>query len=104
MSDRISIGLPSMREEPGEKRVFLPDFIQRLTDIGFEVFLEEGYGNPLDFYFDDYELWLRISERYELKHVNQVLVDKYVEEPPFIVRAFTKGLRILRHGRHTPVG
>ena len=44
-----------MREEPGEKRVFLPDFTQKLTEIGFEVFIEEGYGNSLDFYFDNYK-------------------------------------------------
>jgi alanine dehydrogenase len=55
MENRISVGFPLMHAEPGEKRVFLPDFIQRLTQIGFEVFLEEGYGNPLDFYFDDYK-------------------------------------------------
>ena len=55
MEDRISIGFPLMREEPGEKRVFLPDFIQKLTEIGFEIFIEEGYGNSLDFYFDDYK-------------------------------------------------
>lgn len=44
-----------MREEPGEKRVFLPDFTHKLTEIGFEVFIEEGYGNSLDFYFDNYK-------------------------------------------------
>ena len=63
---------------------------------------EVGYWNP-EFYFDDYELWLRISEKYELHHVNRVLVDKFVEEPPFVVRAVQKGLRILRHGRTTPL-
>lgn len=62
---------------------------------------EVGYWNP-DFYFDDYELWLRISEKHELHHVNCVLVDKFVEEPPFLVRAFRKGLHILKHGRTTP--
>ena len=55
MSKKISVGFPIMREEPGEKRVFLPDFTQKLTEIGFEVFIEEGYGNSLDFYFDNYK-------------------------------------------------
>ena len=55
MGKRMRIGFPLMREEPGEKRVFLPDFVQKMTDAGFEVFLEEGYGNPLGFYFDDYK-------------------------------------------------
>lgn len=51
-----TIGFPQMKEEAGEKRAFLPDFIQRLTDIGFMVYLEEGYGISLDFSFDDYKL------------------------------------------------
>jgi len=55
VSKKISIGFPIMREEPGEKRVFLPDFIRKLTEIGFEIFIEEGYGNSLDFYFDDFK-------------------------------------------------
>jgi len=55
VSKKISIGFPIMREEPGEKRVFLPDFAKKLTEIGFEVFIEEGYGNSLDFYFDNYK-------------------------------------------------
>ena len=55
VSKKISIGFPIMREEPGEKRVFLPDFTRKLTEIGFEVFIEEGYGNSLNFYFDDYK-------------------------------------------------
>ena len=55
VSKKISIGFPIMREEPGEKRVFLPDFTRKLSEIGFEVFIEEGYGNSLNFYFDDYK-------------------------------------------------
>lgn len=55
MSKNISVGFPIMREEPGEKRVFLPDFTRKLTEIGFEVFIEEGYGNSLNFYFDNYK-------------------------------------------------
>ena len=54
MKETVTIGFPIMREEPGEKRVFLPDFLRKLTEIGYEVFIEEGYGNSLDFSFDDY--------------------------------------------------
>lgn len=63
---------------------------------------EVGGWNP-DFYFDDYELWRRISERYDLHYINRVLVEKYVNEPPFLVRLFSKGLTILRSGRSTPL-
>lgn len=63
---------------------------------------EVGGWNP-GYYFDDYELWLRISERYDLHYINRVLVEKYVDEPPFLVRLFSKGLGLLRFGRHTPL-
>lgn len=61
-----------------------------------------GYWNP-DYYFDDYELWLRISRKYDFHYINRVLVETYVDEAPFLKRLFTKGLSILRHGRTTPV-
>ena len=63
---------------------------------------EVGYWKP-EFYFNDYELWLRISRKYDFHYVNRVLVETFVEEPPFVVRMFTKGWRILRHGRRTPL-
>ncbi len=63
---------------------------------------EVGYWDPA-YYFDDYELWLRISERYDLHHLNKVLVEKFVDEPPFIIRALRKGWGILRYGRRTPL-
>jgi alanine dehydrogenase len=50
---RSTIGFPRMMKEPGEKRVFLPDFIQYLTRYA-DVFLEEGYGSRSGFTFDDY--------------------------------------------------
>jgi alanine dehydrogenase len=42
-----------MHKEPGEKRVFLPDFIQMLTRFA-DVCLSEGYGSRLGYTFDDY--------------------------------------------------
>ncbi|HOW97412.1 MAG TPA: glycosyltransferase [Kiritimatiellia bacterium] len=64
---------------------------------------EEVGGWDPGYYFDDYELWLRISERHDFHYVNRVLVETFVSEPSFLVRAVTKGWRILRHGRTTPV-
>ena len=63
---------------------------------------EVGFWNPA-YYFDDYELWLRISAKHDLHYVNRVLVEKYVEEPPFLTRLFTKGWKILQSGRTTPL-
>jgi alanine dehydrogenase len=50
-----TIGFPRMMKEAGEKRVFLPEFIQFLTDLGAQVFVEEGYGARSGFSFADYQ-------------------------------------------------
>jgi alanine dehydrogenase len=42
-----------MKKEYGEKRAFLPDFIQMLAQYA-DVYLAEGYGSRLGFSFDDY--------------------------------------------------
>lgn len=53
MKSQITVGFPRMRKEPGEKRVFPPDFIQMLTRFA-NVFLSEGYGSRLGYSFDDF--------------------------------------------------
>ncbi|MGE5224417.1 MAG: hypothetical protein ACM3PY_18420 [Omnitrophica WOR_2 bacterium] len=54
MKSVLSIGLPRMHLETGEKRDFLPEFIQRLYFHGFEIFLEHGYGAGMGYREDDY--------------------------------------------------
>ncbi len=49
MTPPKSIGFPRMVQEAGEKRVFLPDFIQMLAGLGFRVVIEEGYGSRSGF-------------------------------------------------------
>jgi alanine dehydrogenase len=51
--NKITVGFPRMRKEPGEKRVFPPDFIQMLTGFA-DVYLSEGYGSRLGYSFDDF--------------------------------------------------
>ena len=53
MKNSITIGFPRMNKEHGERRAFLPDFIQMLTRYA-NVYLAEGYGSRLGFGFDDY--------------------------------------------------
>ncbi len=55
-----TIGFPRMMKEAGEKRVFLPEFIQSLADQGAFVYIEEVYGARSGFKFGDYR---RGSER-----------------------------------------
>jgi alanine dehydrogenase len=50
---RPSIGFPRMNKEMGEKRAFLPEFIQFLTQFA-DIYLAEGYGSRGGFTFDDY--------------------------------------------------
>ena len=50
-----SIGFPRMRNEAGEKRVFLPEFVQFIANLGVKVYVEEGYGSRSGFTFEDYK-------------------------------------------------
>ena len=45
---KITIGLPLMHHEQGEKRGFLPDFIYALEKNGAGVYLEHGYGSGME--------------------------------------------------------
>jgi len=51
-----TIGLPRMRNEAGEKRVFLPEFVQFIASLGFNVHIEEGYGSRSGYSFETYKL------------------------------------------------
>ena len=53
MAYRATIGFPRMVKESGERRVFLPGFIQFLARFA-DVYLEEGYGSRLGFTYNDY--------------------------------------------------
>jgi len=57
-----------------------------------------GGWNPGD-YFDDYDLWKRIAGRGDFFFVNQPLCVVATKTDPFFRRLFTKGGKILRHGR-----
>jgi len=55
MSAPKSIGLPRMQNEAGEKRVFLPEFVQYIAGLGAKVCIEEGYGSRSGLMFADYK-------------------------------------------------
>lgn len=55
MSIPKSIGFPRMRHEAGEKRVFLPEFVQHVAGYGLQVYIEEGYGSRSGFTFEQYK-------------------------------------------------
>jgi alanine dehydrogenase len=51
---QFNIGLPRMRKEAGERRVFLPRFVANLRMHGANVILEHGYGEQLGSTDEDY--------------------------------------------------
>lgn len=59
---------------------------------------ETGGWNPGD-YFDDYDLWKRMAVHHDFLFVNRPLCIVYTKADPFFKRLFTKGLKILLHGR-----
>jgi alanine dehydrogenase len=72
-----TIGFPRMMKEPGEKRVFLPEFVQSLAREGLTVFIEEGYGARSGFAFADYRQAseeVRMATRQEAFQQDIVLV------------------------------
>jgi alanine dehydrogenase len=50
----VTVGFPRMRNERGEVRVFLPEFIQQMARLGLKVYVEEGYGSRSGYTFDDF--------------------------------------------------
>ena len=55
MKKLTSIGFPRMRHEAGEKRVFLPEFVEYIVNLGAQVYIEEGYGSRSGYSFEDYK-------------------------------------------------
>jgi alanine dehydrogenase len=51
---RLTIGFPRMRNEPGERRDFLPPMIGLLAALGAEVYVETGIGAAMGYSDVDY--------------------------------------------------
>lgn len=76
------------------------NFINTANVVHTKALIEKvGGWDPGD-YFDDYDLWKRMSAECDFHYVNRALVLTHVGDcPPFFTRLFTKGWAILRHGR-----
>jgi len=80
MKSNLSIGLPRMHLEPGEKRDFLPEFVQRLCHFGFEIFLEHDYGIGMGYKESDYVALAptaQLTTRLETFNKDIILVLRY---------------------------
>lgn len=76
------------------------NFINTANVVHAKSLIERVGGWDPEDYFDDYDLWKRMSPLGDFHYVNRALVISHVGDcPPFFRRLFTKGWKILRHGR-----
>ena len=76
------------------------NFINTANVIHTKALIEEVGGWDPNDYFDDYDLWKRMSATCDFHYVNRALVISHVGDcPPFFQRMCSKGWKILRHGR-----
>lgn len=77
----LSIGLPQMHLEAGERRAFLPQFVTSLQNLRLRVVLEHGYGSTMGFAESEYhttgENGGRFSSEEEAYAQDIVLVLRY---------------------------
>lgn len=55
-----TIGLPTMHKEEGEKRAFLPSFIQMLGKYDVDVYIDDDYGERMGYSVEDY---IKVNDR-----------------------------------------
>ena len=85
MARQVSIGFPHVQKEAGERRDFLPDFIQYLARFA-DVYLEEGYGSRMGFDFNNYRRGnprVFMTERREAFRKDYVMVLRSPTEAEF---------------------
>ncbi len=78
----MTIGLPRMHKEAGERRDFLPGFVRRLAAHGFHVVLEMEYGTGMGISSDRYRSGdrIRFGTIQECYASDIVLVLRYPDE------------------------
>lgn len=82
---KISIGLPCMHLEKGERRDFLPSFVAELLSHDAEVYLEHGYGSGMGLKEIDYPTGnpnLKFTSLDETYRQDIVLVLRYPGDEP----------------------
>ncbi len=80
MTARLTIGLPQMHHEAGERRAFLPSFVAKIERLGAQVTLERGYGSGMGYREGDYRRAApaaRFASLEETYHQDYVLVVRY---------------------------
>lgn len=74
-ANKLTLGLPRMHKERGERRDFLPSLVARLRRLGVEVHAEAGIGSGMELSDADYQkAGAKIVSHEEAYHQNVVLV------------------------------
>lgn len=74
------------------------NFINTNWVVHKKSLIEKTGGWNAKTYFDDYDLWIQMSKVIDFHYVNKVLVDNYIDEEPFLRRAWNKSVKMLRVG------
>lgn len=80
MTATLTIGLPQMHHEVGERRAFLPSFVARMERLGAQVTLEHGYGAGMGYGEGDYRRAasaVRFGSLEEVYRQDYILVVRY---------------------------
>lgn len=79
MNQQFSLGLGNIHAEFGEKRAFLPSFVEKMSRIFTDVVLEHGYGEKMGINADAYtnSSNIRFASAHEVYAQNLVLVLRY---------------------------
>ena len=75
LREKLSIGLPRMHLEPGERRDFLPGFVAYLQRLGCDVVLESKYGSGMGYTEEDY---LDVAVQVNFANLEEVYSQNYI--------------------------
>jgi len=90
--NKLTVGLPLMHVESGEKRCFLPKLVGCIEKYGAQVMLEHGYGREMGLSDSDYQ-----QAAPSLVYADNIEV--YQQDVVFILRCpDEERIRSLRHG------
>ena len=82
MDQQISLGLGNIHAEDGEKRAFLPNFVEKISRIFTDIVLEHGYGKKMGIKAEAYTKSpnVRFGSAQEVYDQKVVLVLRYPPE------------------------
>jgi alanine dehydrogenase len=103
ISGGVTLGLPRIRNEEGERRDFLPELVANVTALGHEVVVESGYGSGMGYRDGDYAAaspLVTIGTRVEAHAQDVVLVLRPSEDSLSLLAPGTTFVSMLHFPTH----